>query len=173
MHSKKYFLSPDDVESKMKALVGVYNLAVPHETNAVEGFYDAASYQMLKHGDGTGIIFLRVSIGDVFVGFSQNGEQTFDDYSLTISHDIASILCFVEEIIPAGSAPEFILWRGPEDTIWNHDEQGNAESFKGLTDALFMSGEMVHDTVFDQFLYDYQGITPNEFTPETVKSEIP
>lgn len=170
MHSKKYFLRPDDLETKMSALIKVYNLVFPHAENAEEGTYDAITFQLLINPDNSGIVLIRSSIGDVFVGFSELSNQTLEEESIILPPEVSSLLYFVQDIIPEDTKSEFILWRTEDDTVWNHDRNGKEENFIRLTDGLLMSSEKLHDTLFDQFLYDSPELVPDDFTLERIKS---
>lgn len=171
MHSKQYFLDPNILANKMDCLIRVYNLATTQD-HGVVGDFDAASYQKVDYGNGTGIIFLRVSIGEIILGYSRHSATSFEEFSRIMPHHVESLLYFPRAVLPADVHPEFMLWRGPEDTVWNHDKSLDEATFINLTDPLFMTPEALHNRVFDTFYHSDPNIIPETFSLQRVMEEM-
>lgn len=171
MYSKQYFTDPDILAGKMDCLVRVYNLATTQD-HGVVGDFDAASYQKVDYGNGTGIIFLRVSIEEIVLGYSTEGKTSFEEFSRMMPHHVESLLYFPRAVLTSEAKPEFMLWRNPDDTVWNHDESLDETTFIKLTDPLFMSPEALYYRVFDTFYHANPDIVPETFSLERVQEEM-
>lgn len=171
MHSKQYFVDPSVLKTKMDSLIRVYNLATSAEHGLV-GEFDAAEFQRLDYGNGTGIIFLRVSIGEVFLGYTKDTVDSFNEFSRLLPHDVESILYFVRAVLTDKINPEFVLWRKADDTVWNHDSSKDEAIFISLTDPLFMSAQALYNKVFDTFYHSDPEIVPEGFSMENVLEAV-
>lgn len=167
MYSKQYFIDPSSLQTKMDSLIRVYNLATSVNHGLV-GEFDAAEFHRLDYGNGTGIVFLRVSIGEVFLGYTKDKVDSFNEFSRLLPHDVENILYFVRAVLTDNVRPEFVLWRKPDDTVWNDDGSKNEAPFIALTDPLFMSPQALYNRVFDTFYHSEPGLVPEEFSMENV-----